>query len=530
MRVRVQSLRWVLGGVALAKCWGMRIAQLSFLSVVVALGCGDDDSPDSDAGTDAASDTAADVVTTDAGDDPDAGESACPTDIWAGIDDYELEGELVDCPADVDVAGSLFNLNGIEIDNNGTAMTPCIEARCDDTYVYVATNKLPHYDFVQTTPNELAENVVIYRVPRTPAQLGEAAAAPDVTTFMGCVDGYEQYINNPDNATANEPSGLCANAGETLYYEMLSTGRVDYRGIACLGTAAFVISGVSANGPNEAGFPDPWGNPAAFYPDDGDDALRALDLCGGHTGGDMHYHVVAPACFERAANGSPANSYVDAAEVWNAEEFLTGDCTEESPIVGWSLDGYPIKGPCVCVTRDGDGTCTDVRRAYSSWIYRGLGAWEAESDVAAGDALTLEGIDCTTDADCDDENFACSWALSEVDGEVVARNQCVLVDYGWCSHTYVDRTDDDRTDIAFLDRCNGVEGADGYAYHVTMSFPYIQGCYRGTPAEQAMGGGMMGGGMMAMDVMDCTDGMTEGCCGDGTCDGPETADNCAEDC
>ena len=38
----------------------------------------------------------------------------------------------------------------------------------------------------------------------------------------------------------------------------------------------------------------------------------------------------------------------------------------------------------------------------------------------------------------------------------------------------------------FLDRCNGRVGPDGtYRYHATSTFPYILGCFRGTPAGGA---------------------------------------------
>ncbi|MEM9074682.1 MAG: YHYH protein [Myxococcota bacterium] len=487
------------------------------------LGCGDS-APVTDA--------AADGTEPDGGTDAgmlDAGEGvsfpACPSDIWAGLDDLEDVGELSACPEEELRATSLFQLTGVTIDNNGEAMVPCIAARCSDEFAYVATNSIPHYDFVQTTPNELVENLVVYRVPRTPSFLA-ATAVDDAAGFTGCVDGYEQHIASPGNATPTEPSGLCANTGETLYFENLSGGRVDYQAIPCLGTAAFLISGTSANAPNEAGFPDPWGNPAATLPDTAADALGALDLCGGHTGGDMHYHSVAGACFARDASGAPANSYVAATEDWNLEAELTGACTEESPIVGWSLDGYPIKGPCVCLARDDAGICTDVRRAYSSWVYEGLGSWEAESEVSSEGALDLEGMACEDNSDCADEDYRCTWALRDDGDDVVAAKQCVLIDYGWCSHRYAERTTD-RTDRVFLDRCNGVEDADGYAHRTTMSFPYILGCYRGAPAEQAARGMMMGGGM---GVAMCGGGLTEMCCGDGVCGGPETADNCPDDC
>ena len=42
---------------------------------------------------------------------------------------------------------------------------------------------------------------------------------------------------------------------------------------------------------------------------------------------------------------------------------------------------------------------------------------------------------------------------------------------------------------AYLDRCNGRVGPDGrYRYHATSGFPYIIGCYAGTPKAQAGGG------------------------------------------
>ena len=134
--------------------------------------------------------------------------------------------------------------------------------------------------------------------------------------------------------------------------------------------------------------------------------------------------------------GAPANSYVAAAEAWDLEEMLTGDCTEESAIVGYSTDGYPIKGPCVCMARDGEGTCTDVRRVMSSWVYEGLGAWEEESELASGTTFEFEGIDCTSNEDCDNEDSWCAFALTDTDGEVTVRRQCTLIDYGWCSHRY----------------------------------------------------------------------------------------------
>ena len=50
-----------------------------------------------------------------------------------------------------------------------------------------------------------------------------------------------------------------------------------------------------------------------------------------------------------------------------------------------------------------------------------------------------------------------------------------------------------------LDKCHGRCGADGkYRYHMTKTYPYILGCFRGTPMDYtssvAIGGGGGGGG------------------------------------
>jgi hypothetical protein len=97
-----------------------------------------------------------------------------------------------------------------------------------------------------------------------------------------------------------------------------------------------------------------------------------------------------------------------------------------------------------------------------------------------------------------------------------------------------------------LDECNGRSGVTPefpqgtYHYYITDTYPFIQRCVKGT----ATGGGMMmppatDGGMtmppatdggMTMGPPACASGQTSMCCGDGTCDGPETNANCAADC
>lgn len=454
---------------------------------------------------------------------------------------YPDAGALVAC---TEVAGgeavarSLLVLDGITIDNNGQAMQPCVEARCDDGFAYVATNALPHYDFVQTTPNALVENQFIYRIPLAPQAIG-GVTAEDAATIDGCVDAYAQYLANPDQATAREPSGFCiANAQDATYLrdELQAGGSATYHKIACLNTTAFTTNGSPVFGPNEAQMPDPWGSPLFFMPDTagqpyipdpfGDGA--ALDLCGGHTANSMHYHGINEACFERAPDGAPANSYAEAAQAWDMAAMLDGPCTEESGVVGWSLDGYPIKGACVCTARDGDGACTEVKRARSSWLYAGLGSWGQSQQEEA--ALGIENSGCTEDADCcpggQGCDFRCSYVPVESGGGTEIAQRCTLVDYSWCTHRFVDRSAQAGGGFVYLDRCNGFEGPDGYAYHATASFPYVNACYRAAPQAFAGGGGGMMGGM---DPPKCQPGQMM-CCGDDFCGGPETAQNCPEDC
>jgi hypothetical protein len=476
--------------------------------------------------------------------DPTTDGAWTPAQCYDGWDDlldlYPDAGALGDCPAGpgFTVLRSLLVVDGLTIDNDGTPMTPCVEARCDADYAYIASNDLPHYDFVPITPNALTEAPGIVRVPLAPAAPGDAVAADGPEVQDGCVDAYDQYVANSGQATAREPSGLCVMADADVPYlrETLASGETSTtHKINCLGTIAVLINGVVVCGPNEAGNPDPYGNPFFYMPDlAGEPYVEgmspALDLCGGHTGGSMHYHGANAACFVQAPDGTPANSYAAASQAWDLEQMLQGPCSEPSPILGWSPDGYPIKGPCVCA----DADCTTVKRARSSWVYSGLGSW---GDPQDGD-LATENQPCTSDDDCGGQtgNFRCAPVLvgDAGDAGTVVEKRCALLDYSWCTHRHVDRsTHGGAADFLYLDRCNGHEGPDGYAYHATASFPYVQACYHGVPAEISVGGmGMDDGPPMdgGMDPPMCMQGQMMMCCGDDNCDGPETADNYPEDC
>jgi hypothetical protein len=408
------------------------------------------------------------------------------------------------------VVQSLMNLDGLTIDNNGETMTPCIETRCDDHYVYVATNALPAYDFVATTPNPLNATTFIYRLAYTQSPIGTESGAQNAAQLTGCEAAYSDYVSS--SPPQQEPSGFCGQSGYIA--DSLASGEMaTYQRIPCLGQTGFMISGPPTFGPNEALQPDPFGNPAYYWPALAGETYiegAALDLCGGHTSPQsMHYHGVNEACFARDSDGKPANSYVAATENWNFLDLIDGDCTTPSGIVGWSFDGYPIRGPCVCTERNQDGSCATVKRARSSWAYKGLSSWASGTPSSS---LSKEGTSCTQLSDCCPSggtcNYKCSFAVfddSSAAGGSSAGRRCVLLDYSWCANRYVDRSQQDvsAANFVYMDRCNGFEGPDGYSYYATGSFPFLTGCYHGTPSDSVtnaslsggMGMGPPGGGM-----------------------------------
>ena len=236
---------------------------------------------------------------------------------------------------------------------NAAYPDPTLAVYCEGDEVIVEANGIPAYEFVEMTPNPLTEQDWAWHFPRYP----EVAAAPST--------------------------------------------------IPLLGAAGIAVNGLPIYGPNEAQFPDPYGDPVYN---------QIVDFCKGHTGGqgDYHYHALLVAC-------------------------LTGDTPagEPDPVIGYSFDGFEIRGPMGC----SDASCTSTVEYQSGW-------------VQTGDPST----------------------------------------YAWDNHEY--QGGDDPT---ILDECNGHVGPAGdYHYHATASFPYILGCYTGTATNNIVGGGGGGGGMPPM--------------------------------
>jgi hypothetical protein len=116
-----------------------------------------------------------------------------------------------------------------------------------------------------------------------------------------------------------------------------------------------------------------------------------------------------------------------------AKPWMNADpkATEASPIIGWAMDGFPIYGPQECE----DAACSKVVVRQSGY-------------EKTGDPKT----------------------------------------YAWKAYTWKEHAGD----ATYLDACNGHEGPKGdYHYHATSGFPYILGCYHGTPTST---GEMMGTG------------------------------------
>lgn len=254
---------------------------------------------------------------------------------------------------------------------------PTLSVSCTATQVVVSSNSLPHYTFVQTTPNALRADNTTMRFPRSPAVAASTTAIP------------------------------------------------------LLGKIAVAVNGVQIYGPNEAATPDPYGDPVAN---------AILDECVGHTSpGAYHYHALYVKCLNLASL---------VAEPWDNPDPSP---SERSPIIAYAFDGFPIYGPYEC----SDASCSSMVEMLSGW-----------------DNIGYQSLDCTSTAQCSG-NYTCA----KVSVAGAKRKACVPKTYVWNNNQYVS-----KAGPQYLDQCNGHYGPGGdYHYHATETFPYILGCYRGTP-------------------------------------------------
>jgi len=139
-----------------------------------------------------------------------------------------LAAEDLPCPTDVFLDVEQFPGAGADYPR------PRIEVECADDTLVVRSNGVPHYEFVQITPNPLLETNREYRFPLRP-KLAEMPTP-----------------------------------------------------IPLLGTVGVAINGIPFFGPNEGGVP---------YPGFGDPIYNSImDACMGHTAREYHYHALVEAC------------------------------------------------------------------------------------------------------------------------------------------------------------------------------------------------------------------------------------------
>ena len=110
------------------------------------------------------------------------------------------------------------------------------------------------------------------------------------------------------------------------------------------------------------------------------------------------------------------------------------DDSRPSPVIGFAADGFPIYGPYF----DDAGT---VRRAVSG--YRLKAGTRAGGPGGAYDGTFVD-------------------------------------DYEWADG------------VGDLDRCNGMAVGGQYGYYVTDAYPYVLGCFAGTPDDSFRKGGFPG--------------------------------------
>jgi hypothetical protein len=261
---------------------------------------------------------------------------------------------------------------------------------------------------------------------------GAGAGYAKPTLSASCTDTEVMVSSNsipPYTFVQTTPNALVVNQ-LTYHFPRTPAVAASTTSVPLLNSIAVAVNGLPIFGPNEAALPDPYGDPVAN---------AILDECMGHTAYVYHYHALVVKCLTQAGL---------VAEPWLLDDPPTD---QPSPIIGYAFDGFPIYGPYGCV----DAACSQVVEFLSSW-----------------DNTGYESVDCSSTAQCS-ANFTC--ALAMIDG--TARNACVPKTYAWTNNAY-----HAKSGSQYLDQCNGHYGPDGgYHYHATSTFPYILGCYSGTP-------------------------------------------------
>lgn len=143
-----------------------------------------------------------------------------------------LPAQTEPCPAD-----AILDLSAAPGPGTGYA-EPRVEAACDGDQLVIRSNGIPHYEFVQVTPNPLLEQDYEFRLPATPRRAENPIPIP------------------------------------------------------LLGSIGVAVNGVVIYGPNEG--------PVPVEEQFGDPIFNAImDACMGHTALEYHYHALVQKCLDR---------------------------------------------------------------------------------------------------------------------------------------------------------------------------------------------------------------------------------------
>ena len=171
-----------------------------------------------------------------------------------------------------------------------------------------------------------------------------------------------------------------------------------------LGPIAVMVNGVQIYGPVESpadNFADPY-------------KAGLINFCGGHVSM-YHFHAFPECFFNQSTLGTTA-------------PFLPAK--KPDVVVGYALDGFPIKAPYVSCTTASADCINGVKEISSAYKYTGTGAYTTEPAFS---------------------------------------NNAYQAGYNGSP----------------LDACNGMTDSNGkYAYYATRTFPYYLACYVGTKTAQ----------------------------------------------
>jgi hypothetical protein len=269
--------------------------------------------------------------------------------------------------------------------------------------------------------------------------LSASCGSSTVTVLSNGIPTY-QYV-------ALTPNGLQAKS-YTFTFPRYPAIAASVTNVPLLGNVGVAVNGIPIYGVNEGPQPasDAYGDPIA---------ANILDECGSHSAqqGTFHNHKMLVKCLTQAA--------VAVSQPWNDPDPSP---SVPSPIIGYAFDGFPIYGPYECV----DLACSSVQKMQSSWDNTGY---------------QMGTVGCTSSMACS-SGYCTDVSIAGAETTACVPKTCV-----WSNNDY-----SAKAGSQYLDQCNGHTGPNGdYHYHTTTTFPYILGCYRGTPTNNGGTGTPPGG-------------------------------------